>query len=349
MKKVGICLVFTLMLATVLASAAFAADTSCRTTYPIILAHGMGFYPTGTLPNSFLGIVEALQACGATVYVTQVEPLGTSAEKGTQFVNGYNWNGVHYPGFSELKAATGAAKFNIIGHSQGGLYTRYAISNLGISGSVASLTTVDSPHRGSLIDSISLSMAQLMPDVAAKLAAAINPYDYSYIAQRTGDTVAVVAAKSQANTIDLTVENMTGNFNPHTPNMSGVYYQSWTCAYRQYNVLLSIYDQLMQLIALYTNNLPKPPNPADGMAIGKYIAAGFPDYAATAYLYGGGLGDGLVQVSSAQWGKFLGTQMGAWYSKGLNHFDAINITNGKTWNAVSYWVKTVKDLKAKGY
>jgi hypothetical protein len=73
--KIGIYVTFTLMLAIVFASPVAAADTSCKTKYPIILAHGMAFYPSFTLPNSFPGIVEALRACGADVIITTVEPI----------------------------------------------------------------------------------------------------------------------------------------------------------------------------------------------------------------------------------------------------------------------------------
>ncbi len=341
---------FIVIVLCVLLSSAWAADTSCKTKYPIILAHGMGFYPTSTLPNSFPGIVEALRACGATVYITQVEPLGTSAEKAKQFVDGYTFNGVKYGNFKGIKAASGAAKFNIIGHSQGGLYTRYAISNLGIAPYVASLTTVDSPHRGSLIDSITAMQAKLMPDLATKLMAAVNPYNYDYLSKATGESVATIAAKAQANQEDLSVKNMTLKFNPNTPNKAGVYYQSFSCAYKVYDTLKSTVEGLKQIIALYTNTMPKQPNPEDGMAIANFIQAGMPNYAATCFQYGGGLGDGLVQVDSAKWGTYLGTQFGPWYNvKGLNHFDAININKGATWDAVGYYVQLVKDLKAKGF
>jgi hypothetical protein len=42
--------------------------------------------------------------------------------------------------------------------------------------------------------------------------------------------------------------------------------------------------------------------------------------------------------------------MGPWYTKGLNHIDAVNMqVYGQVWDAVGYWVKTVQNLKAKGY
>jgi hypothetical protein len=88
----------------------------------------------------------------------------------------------------------------------------------------------------------------------------------------------------------------------------------------------------------------------DPAALAKALYDVFPDLSAECYFLGGGLGDGLVQVSSSKWGTFLGTQLGPWYSKGLNHLDAVNIQPyGQKWDAVSYWVKMVQNLKAKGY
>ena len=374
--KRGIVLLITITLAAVLASPTFAADTSCATKYPIILAHGMGFYPTDTLPDSFPGIKAALEECGATVYVTQVEPLGTSAEKGEQFINGYTWGvaetdpdyiagydypETHFPGFNEIKATDGAKKFHIIGHSQGGLYTRWAITMGGIAQNVASLTTVDSPHLGSQIDDIQVQLGELMPKQADKLADAINPYNIEYIAKNSGKDVtpADVKIKLEENTADLTSENM-ADFNedvpmpdPKTghglgPNDADVYYQSFSCAYKKYNVFKALQNQMQMLIDLNKDELPELPDPSDGLALAKFIKSSFPDYAAMSLLYGGGQGDGLVQVNDAKLGVFLGVEKGPRSnSDGLNHFDAVNIDNenNEKWDAISYYVGLVKDLK----
>ena len=50
----------------------------------------------------------------------------------------------------EIVRETGCEKLNIIAHSKGGLDCRYAIAELGIAPLVASLTTVNTPHRGCL-------------------------------------------------------------------------------------------------------------------------------------------------------------------------------------------------------
>ena len=54
---------------------------------------------------------------------------------------------------SRIKLITdrsGCEKVNIIAHSKGGLDCRYAISEFGLAPYVASITTVNTPHRGCL-------------------------------------------------------------------------------------------------------------------------------------------------------------------------------------------------------
>ena len=48
----------------------------------------------------------------------------------------------------QIVEETGCEKVNIIAHSKGGLDSRYAISECGMGKYVASLTTINTPHRG---------------------------------------------------------------------------------------------------------------------------------------------------------------------------------------------------------
>ncbi len=48
----------------------------------------------------------------------------------------------------QIVAETGCEKVNVIAHSKGGLDVRYALSELGTDKYVASLTTINTPHRG---------------------------------------------------------------------------------------------------------------------------------------------------------------------------------------------------------
>jgi hypothetical protein len=112
-------------------------------------------------------------------------------------------------GFKQIQALYPAGtKFNIIGHSQGGLYTRDAITNLGIAPYVASLTTVDSPHRGSFINSVQTSITAIFPWFA----------DIVHLGMPWHMDPDHIAAFNR-NISDLTVEYMTKVFNPNTPDL----------------------------------------------------------------------------------------------------------------------------------
>ncbi|MDJ0868902.1 MAG: triacylglycerol lipase [Myxococcota bacterium] len=108
-----------------------------ETRYPIVLSHGLlGFDELGSFLEYFYGIPEALEDGGAEVYVTLVSQVNSSTERGEELI----------AQLETLRAVTGHPKFNLIGHSQGGLDVRYVASvrpDL-----VASVSTVASPHKG---------------------------------------------------------------------------------------------------------------------------------------------------------------------------------------------------------
>ncbi|KVE28698.1 alpha/beta hydrolase [Burkholderia singularis] len=122
-------------------AATLAVDDYAATKYPIILVHGL----TGT--DKYGGIVEYwyhipadLQAHGAKVYVANLS--------GYQSDDGPNGRGEQLLAYvKQVLAATGAQKVNLIGHSQGGLTSRYVAAVA--PDLVASVTTISTPHRGS--------------------------------------------------------------------------------------------------------------------------------------------------------------------------------------------------------
>ncbi len=116
---------------------AIAADVSGKTQYPIVMVHGLAGFDT-ILVDYFYGVKNNLAGVGADkVYTPLLSAVNYSEVRGEQLVE--------Y--LEELQAVTGSAKFNLIGHSQGGIDSRYAASvrpDL-----VASVTSVGSPHLGS--------------------------------------------------------------------------------------------------------------------------------------------------------------------------------------------------------
>ncbi|RQS61909.1 triacylglycerol lipase [Burkholderia sp. Bp8963] len=123
------------------AAATAPADDYAATQYPIILVHGL----TGTdryagVLEYWYGIQEDLQQRGATVYVANLS--------GYQSDDGPNGRGEQLLAYvKQVLAATGATKVNLVGHSQGGLTSRYVAAVA--PELVASVTTIGTPHRGS--------------------------------------------------------------------------------------------------------------------------------------------------------------------------------------------------------
>ena len=109
----------------------------CATKYPIVLVHGVFFRDWKNF-NYWGRIPEDLILHGATLYYGNHQSADLVADSAQELAQRIR----------ELVQTTGCGKVNIIAHSKGGLDCRYAIANLGIGEYVASLTTVNSPHRG---------------------------------------------------------------------------------------------------------------------------------------------------------------------------------------------------------
>ena len=114
--------------------------TYTKTQYPIVLAHGAaGFDSLFGILDYWFGIPEDLAAGGAKVYVTEVSQFNTPEVRGEQLI----------AQLEQIRAITGKAKVNLIGHSQGGLDVRYVAAvrpDL-----VASVTTIGAPHQGTQV------------------------------------------------------------------------------------------------------------------------------------------------------------------------------------------------------
>jgi len=114
----------------------------CR--FPIILLHGLfGFVERRLGPfrlTYYRGVVPYLESVGNRVVALKVSPSGSIAHRASQICNALNED----PLLSDTP-------LNLIGHSMGGLDARYLITELGFGDRVKSLTTLSTPHRGSLL------------------------------------------------------------------------------------------------------------------------------------------------------------------------------------------------------
>ncbi len=111
----------------------------CATKYPILMVHGV-FFRDFRYFNYWGRIPYELTVNGASVYYGNHESASSVADSAAELSNR----------IKEIVEQTGCEKVNIIAHSKGGLDCRYAIERLGMAPYIASLTTINTPHRGCL-------------------------------------------------------------------------------------------------------------------------------------------------------------------------------------------------------
>ena len=112
---------------------------TCKTKYPILLVHGV-FFRDSNLINYWGRIPKSLKLRGATIYYGSHQSALAIKDSALELASRIKF----------LVERSGCEKINIIAHSKGGLDCRYAISEYGIAPYVASLTTINTPHRGCL-------------------------------------------------------------------------------------------------------------------------------------------------------------------------------------------------------
>lgn len=112
-------------------------DRICATKYPVLLVHGV-FFRDNRILNYWGRIPAELEKNGATIYYGEQQSALSIAQSSEELAKK----------IEEIVTRTGCGKLNIIAHSKGGLDSRYAISKLGCDKYVATLTTINTPHRG---------------------------------------------------------------------------------------------------------------------------------------------------------------------------------------------------------
>jgi triacylglycerol lipase len=207
--------------------------------------------------------------------------------------------------------ANGCTKVHLVGHSQGGLVSRYLVSNLGYGSKVLSVTTVDSLHKGAPMADIVLgvipSWLQPFANSALSLLASLVYRD-----GRPQDAIAM--GKS------LTV-SYSNALNAQCPDVSGIKYSS-------YANHMAWADPIQHPIMALT----------------------YPITWAGGIWYGlGGSNDGVVPLSSQKYGTYKGEASSKWYATGIDHLQATNLEwSGQNYFDVNGWyLGIVKN--ARGY
>ena len=112
-------------------------DKICKTKYPILMVHGV-FFRDFEHFNYWGRIPAELEANGATIFYGNHNSAASVEDSAKELEIR----------IKEIIRETGCEKVNVIAHSKGGLDTRTAISLNGVAQYVASLTTINTPHRG---------------------------------------------------------------------------------------------------------------------------------------------------------------------------------------------------------
>lgn len=119
--------------------------------HPVVLIHGFcGFKQLGPFAY-FNGIADHLAEQGLARVFTPALPAFNSTPVRAPILARF---------IDRVLAQTGARKVHIIGHSQGGIDARYLIGELGYSDRVATVTTIATPHEGTVLADIILDLPE---------------------------------------------------------------------------------------------------------------------------------------------------------------------------------------------
>ena len=171
--------------------------------YPVLFVHGMGFRDS-KLINYWGRAPKLFKKLGHTVY------YGWQDSNGSCKTNGQ----VIAERIKQIVEETGCGKVNIIAHSKGGLDARYAISTLGMGKYVASLTTLSTPHNGSL----TIDQILKLPRFLIKAGSKVTDIWFRILGDKHPETYEAIECFSTA---------AAERFNRENPDYPGVRYRSY--------------------------------------------------------------------------------------------------------------------------
>jgi triacylglycerol lipase len=289
--------------------------------YPIVLAHGFfGFEDFAGVDfiTYFYKVKDRLEADGETqVFTPAVDPFNDSTTRGTALL----------AAVEKIIAETGAAKVNLIGHSQGGLDAR-VVAHLRPD-LVASVTTFATPHHGTPVADVALRLvsdpnAQSLIDSLVKLVG-VPLYD------QAGNQTSLFKAFDQFSQPGIEA------FNALYTDQPGIRYQSFA---GRSSLHLGVPDCQADAAPGFVTTWNSTLDPLE------------PLLGATGVVLDGGVfikqaHDGLVRVKDAKWGEFLGCLP-------ADHFDEIGQLFGDSpglfndWKYLNFYSDVVKLIRQQG-
>jgi len=109
--------------------------------YPVVFVHGVAVHDRTGAEKAWGRILEILKDMGIKVFLGNTDAWGDYESNAALLKKN----------IENILLETGKEKVNIIGHSKGGIDSRYLIWKYDFGAKVASLTTICTPHHGSEI------------------------------------------------------------------------------------------------------------------------------------------------------------------------------------------------------
>ncbi|MFQ3171683.1 MAG: triacylglycerol lipase [Oleispira sp.] len=251
-----------------------------NTKYPIVLVHGVAGFNSILGIDYFYGVRNALEAKGAKVYAPNVTAWEDAYVRGEQLVSS----------LEDLRASTGAQKFNLIGHSLGGPTIRYAA---GVRPDlVASVSTVNAVNFGSDVADVAFGIVPVDGGAAQFIDTALNLMgnitdslsgNPEYANNALNAALFMTTARSNEFNALFPDGKPTSRCGEGAAKVNGVRYYSWGGDASWTNAF-----DISDAFLLFTGNVINGKN------------------------------DGLVERCDQHWGDVIGT------TYNMNHLDAVN-------------------------
>jgi len=291
--------------------------------YPIVLAHGFfGFdrFAGANFLTYFYEVKEDLAAHGELlVFTPTVDPFNDSLTRSARLLEQ----------LEQIRAQTGAAKLNLIAHSQGGLDARIVASlrpEL-----IASVFTVSTPHHGTPVSDLVAGGLQ-NPGARAVVDALVGLVASPLWSESTADS-SITNALGQFETNTMTA------FNARWVDAPGVQYYS--VAGRSALRLAETECETSRV------DRPRFVSDFDGTRDPLTTLLSTTGLVISPNAFSPVPNDGLVPVESAKWGTFLGCVP-------ADHLDEIGQIGGlppglgNDWRHKPFYADVVKFLRARG-
>ncbi len=177
--------------------------------YPVFLCHGYGGIAGLIRPSPLHEPCMTLRSHGIHAFAPNIVPYAKISTRAEQWAEK----------IEQTKQQYGYEKINVVGHSMGGLDIRYAISSLSIGNSIASYTSIATPHHGTSLAELVLTTPDVLRE---KLGDMFDWFGESIFPRAKSDAVAAVE--------QLTREYVTKEFNPNNPDDENINYFSFSAA-----------------------------------------------------------------------------------------------------------------------